>query len=710
LIAEVGDELAATIEYNTALFDAPRIVRMLAHFRTLLEGIVANPDEQISKLPLLTPREKSLLIGEWAGEIYDSPPAPGIPSQFETQVEKSPESVAVILDNQSVTYNQINRGANQIAHYLRQNGLQKGQRVGVLLQRSIEAITALLGILKAGGVYLPLDPSYPQDRTRYILQDGEKTPHGQVSMVISQESLAHRLPEMPAQVILLDSHRAAIDGASDQNPGVTLDGSDPAYVIYTSGSTGRPKGVLIPHGAIANHCRDMIQFYELSPADRVLQFAALNFDASLEQILPTLIVGAQMILRGPDIWSPQELLAKIQAHKITIINLPPAYWHQVAAAWANLTPPSEETSLRLVIIGGDVLQAESLQFWSKTPFKSVRLLNAYGPTETTITATTYEVSAVLDQALNWRRIPIGRPTPNRRVYILDKYGNPVPVGVHGELHIGGGGLSLGYLGHPELTAKKFIPDPFASIPQAKMYKTGDLTTFRADSNIEFIGRVDDQVKVRGFRVEPGEVEAILNEHPEIHEASVVTRQDKNGDKQLIAYVVPTGSSKPSQGDLVRYLQARLPHYMIPAAFITLTALPLTPGGKVDRQALPQPDNLRPELDSTYSAPRDPIETDLCKMWAEVLGVDKVGIYDNFFELGGHSLMATQVTARVREMFNVDVPLRELFEAPTIASLAEMITHRLIEREDEAGLVEALAELEEMSDEDVQRMLADESFS
>jgi len=697
-IAEAGDDLGATLEYSHDLFEHETASRMLGHYEQLLKGIAENADRPISDLPLLTERERRQILVEWNETESVCEPFKFAHVLFEEQAARTPDAVAVVLGDEQVTYAELNRRANQLAHALKTRGVEPGVLVGVGMERSIDMVVGLLGVLKAGGVYLPLDPAYPAERIAFMLEDAG------APILLTQAALADLAPAFKGQVLRLDTDRATIEREPTSNPVVNLSPDDPAYVIYTSGSTGQPKGVVISQESLTNHCRDMQRAYDLTAEDRVLQFASINFDPSLEQILPTLFAGARLVLRGQDLWTPQAFGEFVAESGLTVINLPPSYWHQVVTAWANAGESLPANRLRLVIIGGDVLQPETIRLWWQTPMKRVRLLNAYGPTETTITSTTFDVTAYGEKALSLRRVPIGRPTPGRRLYVLDRYGKPVPVGVPGELYIGGPRVALSYLYRPKLTAEKFLPDLFSGEPGARMYRTGDLVRYLPDGNLEFLGRMDHQVKVRGFRVELGEIEAVLSAHPRVREAVVAVREDAPGDRQLVAYIVPVRGAQLMGDDLREYLLAKLPAYMVPAAFVTLDELPLGPSGKVDRRALPVPNGNHHWAQQKFVAPRTPLERELAQMWADVLGVEKVGIHTSFFDLGGHSLLATQLIARVEECFHIDLPVRRLFERPTVAGLAEVITQRMAEDEADDELEALLRELEALPEEEVKHLL------
>jgi amino acid adenylation domain-containing protein len=669
---DLEEGLVGEFVYNTNLFDQATIARLAGHLQTLVASIVADPDRRLSDLPLLTGAEEQQLLVEWNKPGKERLEKAHIPHLFEAQVERMPDATAVVLaagpdqGHLHLTYRELNRRANQLAHHLRALGVGPETIVGLCMERSIEVVTAILGIFKAGGGYAPLDPAYPPQRLAFLLQDTR------ASVLLTQEELGQRLPTHNACVVCLDSDWPKIARESQENPGGRTLAENVAYVIYTSGSTGQPKGVLISHEAIADYCCIIRNDYQLTPGERLLQFASLTFDASLKQILAPLIAGTTLVLREAEVWAPTDFGSKVLELGLTIINLPPAYWHQLAQEWAVAPARVSAGQLRLVVVGGDVMQPPSLHLWQQTPAKDVRLLNAYGPTETTINATAFDVPSQAD--LPPGRIPIGRPLANRTAHILDRWGNLVPIGAPGELYIGGG-LARGYLRRPGLTAEAFVPNPFShQVRGERLYRTGDLARYRPDGNIEFLGRIDHQVKVRGFRIEVGEIEAVLGRHPAVREAAVLAAsgQREGEDKRLVAYVVPSQGQELAAGDLRRLLQEKLPDYMVPSLFVVLEVLPRTPGGKVDRRALPAPDWSQPEREGAFVAPRTPTEGVLASLWAQVLGVERVGANDNFFELGGHSLLATQVISRLRQAFQVEVSLRALFEAPTVAGLAQHV--------------------------------------
>src|ERR1700730_18253644 len=668
-IADTEQGLIATLAYNNDLFEAATITRMLGHFRNLLEAVVANPERRLSDLPFLSEAERQQLLVQWNDTKADYPKDLCIHQLFELKAEQTPDAVAVVSEHERLTYAELNRRSNQLAHRLQALGVAREVPVGICIEPCAEVVVGLLGILKAGGAYLPLDPAYPKERLLFMLETAR------ASVILTREKLVEALPEYDAKIVCLDSDREAIAQESEGNPISSSQPENLAYVIYTSGSTGQPKGVLVSHGSLAGHCNDVQRYYELGTTDRVLQFASLSFDLSLEQILPTLIVGARLVMMGMDVWHTAEFHRKISEFGLTVLNLPTAYWQELAREWANLPELAAGIQPRLFIVGGDIMLPEVLKLWQRTPANSIRLLNAYGPTEASITSTAFEIDLRPNEIATSQRIPIGRPLANRETYILDQYGNPVPVGVPGELHIGGTCLARGYLNRPDLTAEKFIPNPFSTEPGSRLYKTGDLARYLADGNIEFLGRVDQQVKLRGFRIELGEIEATLRQHPDVREAVVLVRQDTSGEKRLVAYAVAERDLLLTADDLRGFLKQKLPEYMVPSAFVMWEMLPLMLNGKVDRRALPAAGRARPELENVLVAPRDALELQLTQLWKEVLGIGTIGVRDNFFELGGHSLAAVRLFALDGKTLGKRLPLAAVFRGATIEHLAALLRHQ-----------------------------------
>ncbi len=655
-MVEGPEGLRGACEYNTDLFEAATITRMLGHLQTLLEGVVANPAQRLSTLPLLTEAERHQLLIEWNDTQIDYPREACIHRLFEEQAERTPDAVAVVFDDQQLTYRELNRRANQLAHHLRRLGVGPEVLVGICVERSPELVVGVLAILKAGGAYVPLDPAYPKERLAFMLEDA------QVPVLLTQERLIEGLPRHAARLVCLDADWPVVAREPEKNPTGGATARNVAYAIYTSGSTGRPKGVLLTHGGLSNLVSWHRQAFAVSEVDRAAQVAGPAFDASVWELWPYLAAGASVYFPDEETrLSPMRLRDWLLSESITISFLPTP----LAESALSLDWP-DNSVLRIMLTGGEKLYRYPSD---STPFTVV---NNYGPTENTVVTTSGLVPPTKAGKQADTTPTIGRPIANTQTYLLDRNLEPVPMGVPGELHIGGAGLARGYLNRPELTAEKFVPNPFGDEPGARLYKTGDLARYLPDGSIEFLGRLDYQVKVRGFRVEPGEVETVLTEHPVVRQSVVVAREDEPGDKRLVAYVVPTQRQAPTSGELRALLKAKLPEYMVPSVFVLLEVLPLTPSGKVDRHALPAPEPSRPALEKAYAAPRTPVQEALVSLWVEVLGLGQVGIHDDFFELGGHSLLATRLVSRLCHTFQVELSLSSFFEGPTIAMLAERI--------------------------------------
>ncbi len=664
-MTELADGFDASVEYSTDLFDEPTIQRLLDHFQTLLEGVIAQPDVAISALPIMSAAELERLQAMWA-PAHQVLPSTDVAQLIAEQAQVSPTAIAVEQGQVQLSYAELNRRANQLAHYLQTLGVGPDVLVGISLPRSPQLIVGLLGILKAGGAYLPLDPSYPADRLTFMVQDAG------LEYLLTQTDLSS-LPAFAhvSTVVALDELEGTLAQQPGSDPELAVAGSHLAYIIYTSGSTGQPKGVAVTRRALLNHNLAVADLFELTPEDRVLQFATINFDAAVEEIFPTLQQGATLVLRkAGDVISPLELTRMVAEKRLTFLDLPTAYWHQWVQelARAGMALPD---SLRLLVVGGEKVEPARYDAWRKLAGPDVIWLNTYGPTETTIIATSYNPASWEDHRPG-QELPIGLPLPNVRCYVLDQHLQPAPVGVPGELWIGGEALARGYLHRPELTASSFLPDPFAAEPGARMYRTGDLVRFRPDGRLEYLGRVDTQVKIRGYRIEPGEVESMLSRHPGLRECAVVAVTDPAGNKRLVAYVTPAQQPSPSPGELRRYLLERLPEYMVPSLFMLLEELPLTPTGKLDRRHLPEPNWEERISEKEFVSPRTPTEEMMTGLWREVLGLSHISVLDDFFELGGHSLLATQLLSRIRESFNIELPLRVIFESSILADLAEMV--------------------------------------
>ncbi|MUG97754.1 amino acid adenylation domain-containing protein, partial [Scytonema sp. UIC 10036] len=645
--------LVGVWEYNQALFDASTIERMSGHFLTLLEAIVANPMEHIGQLPLLTPAQQHLLLVEWNNTQLDYPSDRCIHQLFEVQVQRTPDAVAVVFENQQLTYDELNSRANQLAHYLRSLGVSADTLVGICVERSLLMVVGLLGILKAGGAYLPLDPEYPTERLSFMLEDA------QVSVLLTQQQLVESVPQHQARVVHLDTDWGLICESSHENPITGVQASNLAYVIYTSGSTGQPKGVMLSHSNLCNHMSWMQATFSLTEKDKVLQKTPFSFDASVWEFYAALLVGGQLLIAQPGGHTDSAYLLRLIAQQqVTTIQLVPSLLQML------LEHGGIETcySLKQVFCGGEVLPMSLVKgLLSKL---NVNLHNLYGPTEACIDATSWDCK----QQMYGQFVPIGRPIANTQIYILDQYLQPVPVGVPGELHIGGAGVARGYLNRTELTKERFIPNPFGS---GRLYKTGDLARYLQSGDIEYLGRIDTQVKIRGFRIELGEIEAVLSQLGDVQANCAIAREDTLGDKRLVAYIVPSINSETTSQQLRQFLKAKLPEYMVPSAFVLLESLPLTPNGKVDKRALPAPD-LHASDSDTFVAPRNQVELQLTQIWSRILKVDKVGVQDNFFEIGGHSLLIPYLMAQIKQQFGKDIPVSTLFQNPTIEQLATVV--------------------------------------
>jgi amino acid adenylation domain-containing protein len=653
-VRDSGASVGGTLAYRSALFDAATIARMAGHLRVVLEAMVADPRRRLSELSLASGAERAQVQHAW-NETARELPGGCLHERVALQARRTPDAPAVVFEGCAISHGELDERANRLAHGLRRRGVGPEVRVGISVEKGPELAAALLAVLKAGGAYVPLDPAHPAERIAFMLRDSG------AALLLTGASLAGRVPADGIPTISLESLRreTAADPADAPESGVSA--QNLAYVIYTSGSTGTPKGAAVPHAAVVNFAADMAQRLGLRADDRFLQFASLGFDVVVEEVFPAWLAGAAVVLSREELFAPETLLRVVAAEGVTVLELPTAYWHEWVRELARLRQRLPGC-VRLVLVGGERLAAERLREWADL---HTALVHVFGLTETACTSTTLHL-APGDDGSRWSSLPIGRPTGNVRVYVLDASGQLLPPGIAGELFIGGEGVGRGYLGRPELTAERFLPDALGDRVGARLYRTGDRVRWLADGTLEFLGRVDHQVKVRGFRIEPGEVEAALLGHAAVREALVTVREDVPGDRRLVGYVVADDGAELSGAGLRAHLAARLPEHLVPGAFVVLASLPLTLNGKVDRAALPAPE---PGGDAAYTAPRTPTEEVLAGIWAEVLGTERVGADAHFFELGGHSLLATQVVSRARQAFGVEVPLRALFEAPTVAGLA-----------------------------------------
>ncbi|OYD95860.1 non-ribosomal peptide synthetase [Nostoc sp. 'Peltigera membranacea cyanobiont' 213] len=645
-------EFLIKLNYDTNRFAPDTIVRMAGHLQTLLEAIVANPQQQVGQLSLLTEVEQHQLLVEWNDTQVNYPQDKCIHQLFEEQVKLTPDAVAVIFEGQFLTYQQLNERANQLAHYLQEKGVEREVLVGIYVERSLEMILGLLGILKAGGAYVPLDPSYPADRLVYMLSDAA------VSILLTQQSLVDSLPENQAQVVCFDSDWQEIAHYSQQNPVSQVTSENLVYVIYTSGSTGKPKGVMNLHRGICNNLSRTIAAYPLIAGDRILQIAPFSFDASVLEIFWSLTSGTTLVIAKPEGHKDIAYLSNlIGQQQVTQIFFVPSMLR------ALLQQPNLENcrSLKRIFCGAEALSYElTQQLFERL---NCELHNFYGPTEASIDATCWECTP----KSNHKIIPIGRPIANTQIYILDSQLQPVPIGIAGELHIGGVPLARGYFNQPELTAQKFIDNPFRN---GKLYKTGDLARYLSDGNIEYLGRIDNQVKLRGLRIELGEIESVLDNHSQVEQTVVILREDTTENQRLVAYVVTKDQSLTS-GNLRRFLQQKLPTYMIPSAFVMLSELPLNSNGKIDYKKLPTSDESS-IVKSPYLAPRNQTESILVNIWQQILKISNIGVNDNFFDLGGHSLKAISLVSQIQEKLSLPFQLKQVFLHPTIAEEAELL--------------------------------------
>ena len=653
-VADGPDGLSGGLDYSPDLFEAATIQRMIGHFEVLLQGIIADPDQSITTLPLLTPSEREQLLVTWNQTERDYPRDLTLHQLFETQAAQTPHNVAVVFEDQQLTYCEMEEKANQVAHLLRKLGVGPDKLVGICLARSLDMVVGLLGILKAGGAYVPLDPMFPQERLAYMLADSQPL------VLLTQSDLAERFPDYPGEVICLDTDQVRIAQEKTHPLPNQPDSANLAYVIYTSGSTGKPKGVQLPHQAVVNFLTSMQERPGLTAQDYLLAVTTLSFDIAVLEIFLPLITGAQLLIVSRAVAADgMQLRAHLERFTPTVMQATPTTWRLLlAAGWAG------DPQLK-VLCGGEVFPRDLANILRE---RCAAVWNMYGPTETTIWSTIQPVGA------GEGPLSIGRPIANTQIYVLDSYQNPVPLGVAGELYIGGAGLARGYFKRPGLTEAKFVPHPFSERPEARLYRTGDLVRYRLDGTIEFIGRIDHQVKIRGYRIELGEIESNLAKAPEVRQAVTIVREDTPGDKRLVAYLSVKNGKTPTPSLLREYLADKLPNYMIPSAFVLLDEFPLTPNGKVNRQALPLPDRIH-GTDETVTAPRDPLELQLFKIWEQILGGRAIGIQDNFFELGGHSLLAIRLITEIDQVFGRHLPLAVLFQAPTIEQLANVLREK-----------------------------------
>ncbi|MGB2958307.1 MAG: amino acid adenylation domain-containing protein, partial [Bacteroidota bacterium] len=653
VVAASRGNVTLEIAYEENRFDRTTVRRILQHLRTLLHQIASHPEQPIRRLKLLSKHQEQEILVGWA-RANDPVDMDGlcIHEVFEKQVHQQPDATAIVFGEERLTYGELNRRSNQLANFLKKQGVGPDQFVGLSVDRSIEMLIGILGVLKAGGAYVPIDPSYPRDRIRFMTEDSG------VRIMLTQANLFGEMDEAPVQRICLDADWDEISRESDSCSKNGVTPRNLAYMIYTSGSTGRPKGVLIEHRGVTNLIAHMRAEWDIERHTRVLHFASLSFDASVPEVFIPLLSGASLWLTAKDVaMSPLDLHQKMSAEGINVALLPPTL--------LSVLSDHDLPHVRTVSSGGESCPWEVANRWSQ----GRKFINAYGPTEITVASCWYTVNGRVQKATT---VPIGRPMGNVKMYLVDEWMNLVPAGVPGEVYIGGVGVARGYHGRPTLTAERFVPDPYSSEAGSRMYRTGDLARYLDDGSIEYLGRLDNQVKIRGFRIELGEIEARMEEYPDVRKAVVDVREDGSGEKRLVGYFVAHNNKSPQPGELQEYLGYLLPEYMVPSVYVELQAFPLSPSGKVDRRALPAPGREQLSRAAVYSPPHTPTEEIVAGIWASVLGVDRVGVHDDFFDLGGHSLRATQAAARIRDAFTLDFPIRAVFENRTVAALAKAI--------------------------------------
>lgn len=649
-VSAPGPELLLKIGYDHQRFDGATIERMLGHFQNVIEGIALNSEQRVVDVQLLTEEERVKMLRDWNNTRATYAQDSCVHEVFESQVERTPDSIAVSFQGEQLTYRQLNDRANQLARHLRRLAVGREKRVAICMEHSAEMVVAVLAVLKAGGAYVPLDHSYPKDRLSFMLDDS-----GAV-VLLTQQALLNDLPETKALTLCIDRDRDLFQVESTENPSGRTTARNLAYVVYTSGSTGRPKGVMIEHRGVINLAAAQIKSFDIQPSSRILQFASFSFDASVSEIFTTLFAGATLVLETQNALMPgPEFAALMRSRGITVVTLPPS----ILAALPSESLPD----LRTIVTAGEACSTELVSRWQA----GRRFINAYGPTESTVCAT-MGVCVDADQ-----KPSIGRPIDNVRVYLLDEQMHPVPIGVAGELHIAYDGLARGYINRPEMSAEKFVPNPFSDEPGGRLYKTGDRAVYLPDGRIDFLGRIDNQVKVRGYRIELGEVEQVFKQHPVVNDVVVIVREDTPGDKRLVAYVVSRPGQALETSNLRNFGKEKLPQYMMPSALVVLQSLPLTPNGKIDRKALPAPDKAEARTDAPYLPPQTELERIVTDIWQHVLKIGHVSLNDNFFDLGGHSLLMIQVQGKLRAALNRNISITDLFKYPNVNDLVAYLS-------------------------------------
>jgi amino acid adenylation domain-containing protein len=677
-LVDSGIDLSGSLKYSTELFGRPTVERMAGHFASLVQSIVTDPDRCVWQIPMLGEAETRRQLLDWNDTRVDYPSDVLLHELFEAQVKRTPDAIALCFEDRKLTFRELNERANRLAHHLRRLGVGPDTLVGVCMERSLDLVVALYGVIKAGGAYVPIDPEYPEERVAFMLQDAG------VPVLLTQSRLVGRLGHPHGTVICLDADIDRMAGENSGNPGVEMGPEDLAYMIYTSGSTGKPKGALNTHRGICNRLLWMQDRYSLTATDRVLLKTPFSFDVSVWEFFWPLLAGAQLVLAEPGGHRDSAYLVKlIREQQITVAHFVPSMLRIL------LEEKGVEgcTSLRHVICSGEALPFDLQERFFD--LLSSELHNLYGPTETAVDVTSWTCKRNSERKI----VPIGKPVANTQVYVLDRYLQLLPVGVPGELYIGGVQVGRGYHNRPSLTAERFIADPYGSSPEARLYRTGDLCRWLETGDLDYLGRMDFQVKVRGFRIELGEIEAALGEHPEVRRCVVVAREDAPGDRSLVAYVVWERPGSPAVGGVRDYLRSKLPDYMVPSAYVSLDEIPMSPNGKVDRRALPAPSHEAfTGLRKTVTEPRTETERQLARVWQDLLQGGQLSVTDDFFDVGGHSLAALRLAARIKDSFGVELSLNEVFTDRSIARLAARIEDRL------------LTEIEKLSEEEAQRQV------
>jgi len=688
-LGEKGGRLRGIIEYKAGLYEEEMIAKVASHYQVLLEELLEDIEQDIRRVSMLTRMERRQLLEEWNRTETEYGNEKSVDQQFEEQVERTPEAIAVVQENRQLSYGELNRRANQLARFLRMLGAGPDVRVGIFLEASPEKVVALLAVLKAGAAYVPLDPAYPEERLKYIAMDA------QIAVLLTEQKLQVERLRLKADVVYLDQESHWIGKQSCENLEQFAVPDNLAYVIYTSGSTGQPKGVMVRRQGVMNHLQWTLKDFPLTVLDRMLQRSTFAFDSSVWEFFAPLVAGSRLVLLSQSNLDLESTLKDLSLQQITHVQFTPSALQSLLAQ--NVSPFFK--SVQCVFCGGERVSAELWEQFRK--LIPAILSNLYGPTETTILSTSFLIPAGTSYS---SPIPIGTAISNTQLYVLDRNLQLVPVGAPGELYIGGDGVSRGYIGKPGLTAERFVPDLYGKRKGERLYRTGDIVRYLHDGNLEFIGRADHQVKVRGYRIELAEIETALATHESIQQCVVVAREVEPGDTRLIAYVVLKSGKQAGTRRLYEHLKLRLPDYMVPSAFIEMQELPLTSNQKIDLKKLPVPNESYEPWD-VYVEPRNGVEELLAEAWSDVLRTPQVGVHDNFFRLGGHSLLATQLILRIRETLKMDLPLRALFQQPTIAELAEMIRGQEQNADRVRRIEETFNRIQSMTADDVQRALA-----